>query len=218
MNNTNLLNVRTVLAAVVMGAGVARGTLYTETFSSVNAAIPQGNPVGVAITETVSGIPSGMTVGALTVGLDISGGYNGSLYAYLVAPNGTLVMLLNQPGVSGSNPFGASGSGMNITLQNGSSTHGLIQNETSSSVLSGSYNAAGSLSGFYGSAANGTWTLFFADLASGGGQATLSDWSLGITAAPEPVNVAMAFFGVGIVGIGAARAYRLSRKQTPPSV
>jgi len=40
-------------------------------------------------------------------------GYNGNLYAYLISPTGTLVVLLNQPG---SAPFYAPGSGMNITL------------------------------------------------------------------------------------------------------
>ena len=40
---------------------------------------------------------------------------------------------------------------------------------------------------------NGTWTLFFADVSAGGGQATLNGWSLDITTVPEPVNVALAF-------------------------
>ena len=48
---------------------------------------------------SVSDIPVGSVVLELTVELNISGGYNGDLYAYLVAPNGTLVVLMNQPGV-----------------------------------------------------------------------------------------------------------------------
>jgi subtilisin-like proprotein convertase family protein len=188
MKSTTLIG----MLATLLAAGVARATLTVEeTFSGVNAAIPVGNPVGVAITETVSDISTGLTVGSLTVGLNISGGYNGNLFAYLVAPNGSVVTLMNMPGVS-VNGFGASGAGMNITLQDGTVANGDIQNETSSSVLSGTYNAAGSLSGFDGSAADGTWTLFFADLGSGGGTSELNSWSLDITAVPEQVDAALA--------------------------
>jgi subtilisin-like proprotein convertase family protein len=183
MNKKILLLTMPLLLAVAS----ARGTLYTETFSP-GTVIPEGSPVGVTITGSVSGIPAGMTVGALTVGVDISGGYNGGLFAYLVAPNGTTVMLMNQPGV-GVNGFGASGAGLNITLSDAGGTS--IQDVTSGSVLSGTYSAAGSLSGFNGSAADGTWTLFFADLTSGGGSPDLLSWSLGITAVPEPVSLAL---------------------------
>jgi hypothetical protein len=134
------------------------------------------------------------------------------LYAYLVAPNGTLVVLLNQPGVSDSNPFGASGAGMNITLQDGTSDHGSIQSETSGSVLSGSYNAAGTLVNFNGSVADGTWTLFFADMSSGGGTSTLDSWSLDITAVPEPVNVALGIFGGLLGGLGLVRHHATKRR------
>ena len=47
---------------------------------------------------------------------------------------------------------------------------------------------------FGGDNPEGTWTLFFADLSSGG-NATLDSWSLAITAVPEPVNVALGIFG-----------------------
>ena len=195
------------MLAVLLANGVARATLYTEAFST-STAIPVGNPVGVEISETVSSssIPAGMTVLGVTVGLNISGGYNGNLFAYLVAPNGSEVTLMNMPGVS-QNGFGASGAGMNITLQDGTVSNpdniANIQNETSSSVLSGSYNAAGSLSGFNGSLADGTWTLYFSDLGSGGGTSELNSWSLDITAVPEPVNVAL-IISLGLLASGGA--------------
>jgi len=193
MKTTTLM----VLAAALLAAGAARATLYTETFNP-GAAIPQGSPVGVAFSGVVGDIPAGMNVSGLTVGLNLSGGYNGGLYAYLVSPNGTLVTLMNQPGAA-VNGFGASGAGMNISLQDAATANGNIQNVTSGSALSGAYNAAGSLSGFNGSAADGTWTLYFADLASGGGTSTLNSWTLDITAAvPEPVTPALAVF-LGLV-------------------
>src|SRR5271168_122322 len=106
------------MMGVLLAAGSARATLYTETFDSGNevGAIPVGNPVGITFSGTVSDVPAGQTLDNLTVTLDVSGGVNGSLYAYLVAPNGTAVTLLNQPGVTGGNPFGGFGSGLSVTL------------------------------------------------------------------------------------------------------
>ena len=187
----------------------ARGSLH---YNFTGGSIPDESSPGVIFSGTVSDA-AGMTVSGLTVGLSISGGYNGYLYAYLVAPNGMRVTLMDQPGVSESNPFGASGAGMNITLQDGSGTdHGWIQNETSSSFLTGSYNAAGTLANFNGSAVNGTWELFFASEASvvGRGASTLDSWSLDITAVPEPVNVALTLFGIMAIAIGFVR--RATRK------
>src|ERR1035437_1861431 len=109
-----------MISAVALAPGGSatanvQGTPYTKTFNSGSSVgtIPDGNPVRLTLVGTVSGTPSGGIVGGLTVCLNISGGYNGDLYAYLVAPNGTMVVLLNQPGVTVSNPFGASGAGMN---------------------------------------------------------------------------------------------------------
>ena len=193
------------LLAVLLGAGVAHASLYTETFSGVNVAIPDGNPVGVSFGETVSDIPGGSIVNGLTVDLSVSGGYNGNLYAYLVAPNGTLVMLLNQPGATVGNPFGYAGSGLNITLSD--TAAGRIQTtpETPGSVFSGTYQAAGTLGAVSGSAADGTWTLYFADEVAGGGQAILNGWSLNITAVPEPANLALGLFVAMLLALKGVR-------------
>jgi subtilisin-like proprotein convertase family protein len=200
----------TGLMTLLLVVASAQAALYTETFSP-GTAIPDGNPVGVTFGGSVSDVSAGWTVSGLTLNLNISGGYNGDLYAYLVAPNGTLVMLLNQPGVA-VNGFGAGGAGMNITLQDGAVANGNIQNETGGGVLSGTYNAAGSLAGFNGSVADGTWILYFADLSSGGGTSTLNSWSLGITAVPEPVNVGLGMFGGLFVLVGIVRQCRVSRR------
>lgn len=102
------------MTAVLLAAAGAHATLI-EIFNTINTAIPEGNPVGVASSETVSDA-GGSTVSGLTVTLNVSGGYNGYLYSYLVAPNGTMTVLLNQPGATGNNPFWYSGSGLNVTL------------------------------------------------------------------------------------------------------
>ena len=172
----------------------AKGSMYSDTYT-VNTVIPSGNPVGITFSESITSgdLPAGSTVSGLSVGLDISGGYNGGLVAYLVAPNGTLVMLLNQPGVTGGNPFGYGGSGMNVTLEDGYTSID-SSSETPGSLFTGTYGAAGTLASANGSSADGTWTLFFANLDSGtgSGSSELLNFTLNITAVPEP-----AWWGVG---------------------
>jgi len=195
------------LVASLAAVAPVRASLYPI------GAIPDGSPAGVSFVGTYDAAPAGSTVSSLTVSLNISGGFNGDLYAYLVSPNGTLVMLMNQPGVT-LNGFGASGAGMNITLTDSTTDpnyHGSIQNVTSGSYLTGNYNAAGSLVNFNGSQADGNWTLFFADLANGGGTSLVEGWSLNITAVPEPVNLSLALFGGGM-GILALRRFITPRK------
>jgi subtilisin-like proprotein convertase family protein len=183
-----------ILGAIlaVLAAVSAYGSLYTQTFST-STAIPSGSPLGTVVTGTFNADPNaGDTVGGLTVELNLSGGYNGGLYAYLVAPNGTMVVLMNQPGTA---PLYAPGSGMNVTLQDGASAGSLnTATEVAGQVLTGTYSAVGSLAGFNGSAADGTWELFFADLSSGGGTSVLNSWTLGITAVPEPVTMSLVVF------------------------
>ena len=170
--------------ATLMLAGVsARADLVTF---SPDAAIPDGNLSGVTFNETLGEYGS-QTVSALTVALNFVGGYDGNLYSYLTAPNGTMVVLLT--------PTANSGSGMNITLQDGEPAI-----TASSDLSSGTYAASGTLANINGAAANGQWTLFVADEVTGGGTSTLNSWSLNITAVPEPVNVALGVFG-GVMGL-----------------
>lgn len=204
--------------AVVLGADLARANYSLETFNGGNTAIPTGNPVGIKSVGTVSDIPAGSTVSGLTVGLSVSGGYNGSLYAYLVAPNGQLVTLMNQPGVTGSNPFGYGGSGFNVTFAD--TAAGSIQNaaEIAGAVLTGNYQSAGSLANVNGSVADGAWTLFVSSEANGGGQARLNNWSLGITTSSAKTSVGeqtstMALLGLGVLSIVAAQNLRWRRSQ-----
>ena len=203
MKNLTLIGMMATLLTTVMNAGAS---LYPT------GSIPDGNPVGVSFTGNYDQASPGATVSSLTVDLSISGGYNGNLYAYLVAPNGTMVLLLNQPGATISNPFGYSGSGFNVTLSD--TAAGSIQTtpETAGSTFSGNDQAAGTLANFNGSVADGNWTLFFADETAGGGQAILNGWSLNITAVPEPANIALVIFGMGFVGFGIIRYFSNSRK------
>jgi hypothetical protein len=79
-------------------------------------------------------------------------------------------------------------------------------------VLLGTYSASGTLVDFNGAVADGPWTLYFADLSSGGGTSTLNSWSLNIEAVPEPVNVALGIFGVLLGGLALARYHAAKRR------
>jgi subtilisin-like proprotein convertase family protein len=166
------------LSALIVVTPIGRAGF--ETFNP-NAAIPEGNLAGITFSGAVTDIPAGWTVTSLTLGLNLSGGYDGNLYCYLVAPNGTAVGLLNQPGVTAGNSLGNPGAGMNLTFQDGG-----MPVTASSDFSTGTYAASGPLANFNGSSANGTWQLFFADEVTGGGTRTLNSWSLGTTAVPEP--------------------------------
>ena len=180
----------------------ATAALYSEPFAG--GTIPdalEGGAVGVYFTGTVSDLPAGYdNIASLTITLNLSGGYNHDLYAYLVGPGGTLVTLFNQPG-----SVYTSGSGFDLTL--GTSGPGIqTATQTEGAVFGGglTYTAAGDLGNFNHTAATGAWTLYFQDLSEGGGSTTLNNWSLGIEAVPEPVNVALGIFG-GVLGVAALR-------------
>ena len=191
---------RTILVILLMlTSRWAEATLTSsQTFTPANGTITDGNPVGVVFSGTFSQPGFNSAVTGVSIGLNISGGYNGDLYAYLVAPNGTVVLLLNQPGTGA---FGSAAAGFGNGTANsfeltssGSSIQGV--DGTAYQTLTGSFQAAGSLNSFVtsGATANGTWTLFFADLNAGGGTSYLNNWTLNLTVVPEPVLLALITF------------------------
>ena len=199
----------------------------------INTAIPDGNASGLWNQQTLSGMVG--YVSDVQVTLNISGGYNGDLYAYLTHGSQTVV-LLNRVGATAGNDFGYDNTGFLITL---SATGNDVHSYQSSSP---SYNGGGQLTGiwapdgraidplstgaefdaaarqnsgsplglFNGANPNGDWTLFIADM-SGGGVSTWGNWSLGITAVPEPMNVAAALFA----GFHLFRFARSKRRGVP---
>ena len=185
---------------------------------SVNAAIADGNPVGLVSSTNISGLPTGIT--SVQVDLNNTGGFNGDLYAYLVGPVGDFAVLLNRVGLNSGNPFGYGNAGFNITLADGGNnihnyqgssytiTGGQlvgtwtpdgrnIDPQSSGTFFSGA-STSSSLGVFNMSNPNGQWTLFVADLAGGGGSSTLVSWGLTI-AIPEPQTWAMLASGAGLL-------------------
>lgn len=185
------------LSLAVTASAVVPGTI-SETWSG-SQVIPDNNASGVAFTFNIAtGEPLAIT--DVQVSLNITGGWNGDLYAYLLHGSGFSV-LLNRPGRTTGNSAGAGGAGMNINLSDGY----LPDIHSVTSVpLTGNFTPDGRfvnpftaldtdprtafLSSFTGLAPNGTWTLFFADVAPLA-VSTIQSWSVNLgvaTAIPEP--------------------------------
>jgi subtilisin-like proprotein convertase family protein len=167
------------------------------TFSSspLNAVVPDGNPVGISSTLNVSGLGNILGSGDnVSLTLNISGGNNGDLTAYL-SHDGHIVTLLDLPGVMGGNPEGYTNAGFNVTLSDGTygniNTYGASSNTTSGGQITGIYNPAGgntAFQGFNGTSPNGDWVLFIADKSGGDpSPSVLKGWSLTLDAGPEPI-------------------------------
>src|SRR5471032_3000227 len=110
----------TLVSALMMAEAVmAQPFEFNGTNNVTSGTIPDNNPSGNASTLGVSGLVA--AIANVTVSLDITGGYNGDLYAYLSGPNGGFAVLLNRPGVNGASAFGYSDTGFNITLDDSAS-------------------------------------------------------------------------------------------------
>lgn len=206
-------------ATALLAAGVAQAQINNVGSASVNSVIPQDDPVGMTSTISFSGV-AGVVTG-VTLTLDISGGFNGDLYASLTGPSGSMTVLLNRVGMSGTDEFGYSDTGFNVTFADGAPNIHSYQLDTpvfdGDGALTGTWAPDGrtvdpgspgsaydtaapgpDLSVFNGSAADGAWTLFVADM-SGGTSATLVSWGLTVVTVPEPQTWLLLAGGVGVL-------------------
>jgi hypothetical protein len=208
----------TVCLLTLSLAAFAQTPSYLFTAGGLPASIPDNNANGYQNSLTASGIPGPIL--DVTITLNITGGFNGDLYVALDY-NNTTAVLLNRVGLSAVSSVGYPNSGFAVTLQDSaaSDVHSyqtfsytlngsgqltgqwqpdgrLVSPLSSGAVIAGA--ARGDMLGvFDGMNANGTWTLFTADL-SPGGVSTLAGWSLAITAVPEPNSVALVGFCCGV--------------------
>lgn len=228
-----------LMVAVVMlqlVADAAHGALvYNQTFTTGFANggyISDNNPSGWQDSHTVSGLGSGLSITDVRVSLNISGGWNGDLYGYLLyqpvgGGTGTLMVLLDgvgQPGVTG----GYGDTGFSVTLsdagahpienyQNYSYTTtpgGQLQGTWQASDGAETFGGAGGT--FTGLDPNGTWTLFLADRAMGD-QSTVTSWNLQVEAVPEPTTWALLGFGLVFAATTVARSWEQRRATTSGS-
>ena len=207
-------------AFLVTGGGGLRAQTTTETFNySPNLPIPDNSITGASDSRTLSSSIGSIT--SLRVTLDITGGFNGDFYAYLVhtdnANNTGFAVLLNRVGRTALNSFGYADGGFSVTFSD-TAPNGDIHTYPSPVVppgpLTGLWQPDGRnvdpslvqdtdmrsafLSSFNGLNASGTWTLLVADL-SPVGSGTFANWGLEITGVivPEPATTALLLLGGG---------------------
>ena len=191
----------------------AYGQLVLTSNWNGDQAITDNDPSGVAFPFTLSD-PAFTTIGNVSVSLNLSGGYNGDLYAYLSHGSGISV-LLNRVGRVDQNEDGYGNPGFAVTFS-GKVSLDIHEYQSLSPTYNGggqltgvwaadgrnldpataapTFNAAprdATLSSFTGTDPNGSWTLFLADLSSGG-ISTLNSWSIEVTAVPEPARTGLA--------------------------
>ena len=205
----------------------------TESFTfTTNRLVPDGNFSGLSDVRTVTSAIG--NISSLTVHLKVAGEFNGDLYAYLRHTNG-FVVLLNRVGkaTAADDDLGYGDSGFDVTFQTGA-TNGDIhdyQNVTTpadGSPLTGVWQPDGrdvdptnvtdltarstSLTNFNGLNGAGEWTLYLADVESGGTN-MLAQWSLDISGAATPTltwtNPADITYGTALGGtqLNAAATY-----------
>jgi subtilisin-like proprotein convertase family protein len=202
------------LALGCLTGGLSAQTLTFKTFSftNLNQSVFDADESGISDSRTIDFSIGLITDVNVTLNLEGRGlgAFNGDLYVTLTHESGYSV-LLNRPGRRSDNTVGYGDSGLNVTFDdtavngdihsyrltlNGSNTTPLR-----TSPLTGIWAPDGRgvdpdlalvtsprdkpLSSFNGLNPDGVWTLFVADLETGG-TAKLVSWGLEITAVPEP--------------------------------
>ncbi len=191
-----------ILSAASATAGLITVDSTTQYGHAINVTVPDGNSGGISSILNVSGAGYIYSAGDnVSVTLNISSGYNGDLYAYVLSPVGTRVQLLDRPGLGllgGVAGVGYTDAGFsNVTLSDGNSVN--VNSYGGGGVPSSiSYNPSAGGTAFQtynGQNANGNWVLFISDLNGGDlSFSRLDSWSLTV-AVPEPVDVALGIFG-----------------------
>ena len=204
------------LLVLALAGGLAASAQAAYNFynaGNLSATIPDNDFNGYQNTLTLSGLAGSIADVNLT--LNLSGGFNGDLYAF-VTHNHTTAVLLNRVGRGSSSNvgypdagFGPDGLSNSFTFddQAGNDVH---LYRTFSYTLNGSGQLTGSwqpdgwaldpgaasgsfdtasrsslLAAFNGMDPNGDWTLFLADV-SPGGESTLVSWGVQLDVVPEP--------------------------------
>lgn len=230
-------NLLLALALAVTVATTARAAVTSYDFNSINAVIPDGNVTGWSDTRLIEDL-DGEYVHDVNVRINITGGYNGDLYGYLVHSTGFAV-LLNRTGKTSGDAFGYGHTGFDVTIDDDATTYNndIHLYASLSTTPTPTYSGGGQLEGswledgrnanpatvtdgssrnallnsFENTLANGTWTLFLADFANGD-ESMLVSWGLDIdselTPVPEPVTWALVGFGLVF---GAVQFRRLLR-------
>jgi subtilisin-like proprotein convertase family protein len=204
MNTSKKLSPATVVlaASVVLAlSGPFASAQFTDThtFASVNKIIPDGNASGLSDSRVIS-TPIAQ-ISKVRVTLRIQGEFNGDLYGYVRqvrADSTNFCVLFNRTGKNALSPSGYADAGFDVTFDDAAGngdvhTYRAVLVPAASQPLTGVWQPDGrktdpftvsensprstSLNSFAGRPGSGEWTLFLADLESGGTNFVVS-WAI----------------------------------------
>jgi len=203
-----LLNISVrVFIFACFGSIVAAAPTETIRFSNLEKLIPDGNAPGLSDVRVVSS--SIVTLSSVRIQLRIDGQFNGDLYGYVrhtTAQATNFCVLLNRAGKTTLDSFGYDDSGLDVLFDDAASNGDIHFYRTEvipvpGSPLTGIWQPDGrkaspftvsdetprttTLGSFAGSPASGEWTLFIADLESGGTNVLVS-WALELSGGIRP--------------------------------
>lgn len=200
------------LSAAAVAAPAAPG-IINQTWSGAEI-IPDNNASGVAFNFNLA-VAEPLAITQVEVSLNIAGGWNGDLYAYLSHGSGFSV-LLNRPGRTAGSLAGSGVSGLNLTLGDSYATD---VHTAANNPLTGNFVPDGRavnpfntldtdarsafLSSFNNLDPNGSWTLFFADVGPLA-VSTIQSWSVNlavVSAVPEPGSAALIWVGAVLCAV-----------------
>src|SRR5262245_1732778 len=129
----SMKRILTLAIAVLSTCSPAVATLYTYNFGvgvTISDALDDTHPGEFSDTRTISGISVNSETGIgfindVNVTVNISGGFNGDLYGYLIHDSG-FAILLNRVGRTGSDSFGYSDPGFSSVRLDDSAVNGDI--------------------------------------------------------------------------------------------
>lgn len=208
-------------------ASSAMAAVFSAADNTVSA-IPDGSSAGLARSLNITA-PADQFIIGMDVNLNLgatSGGtaYLGDLFIY-VTNGSSLAVLANRPGSRSGTTFGYDDNqSMNVTFSSTAVTdfHSYRLATTGSnataliSALTGTWSADGRVTDptsvldtdprtaqlgiFNGTTANGTWSLFAADVATGATH-QINSWSVSLTTVPEPgaFAILLASFSAGLL-------------------
>lgn len=217
-----VMQIPLALLGLILSAGIslAAPPVVNTSFSGPTApvAVPDNQLSGLAYSFAFND-PGLTSIRDVSLTLNLSGGWNGDLFAYLSHGTG-LAVLLNRVGRTSANLAGSPDSGMNITFSDSGANGDIHLGSAGGGVLSGSWQPDGrnvdpataldtsprtsSLSSFSGLNPNGQWTLFVADT-SPLSVSTLDHYSVTISAVPEPTVTALESLGAVLLILGSLR-------------
>ncbi len=209
MSMFNRLIFGRLVATVTLGlmCGAASATSYVGVFDQ---SVPEGNAEG--ITSTIS-ISDASVLDSLTVRVDINHPWIGDLAMVLTAPDGTVITLLDRPGIA------APGAGLGACCGSGADLNSITFDDfaqiaaediVSSNDLDPVATPTDTLSTLVGLSIAGNWTLNIADFAQGQINTGIPAWSLVFNEQIQPVPLPGAF-GLLFAGLIGLRTLQRSR-------